>query len=47
MTLYFEADRFIEKKVATEKSKATGVPELQAIQLSKVVAPILDDLIKL
>ncbi|TMD66314.1 MAG: type I-D CRISPR-associated protein Cas10d/Csc3 [Chloroflexi bacterium] len=47
MALYFEADRFIEKKVGTEKSKASGAPELQAIQLSKVVAPILDDLVKL
>lgn len=47
MALYFEADRFIEKKVAAEKSNTSGAPELHAIQLSKVVAPILDDLVRL
>lgn len=47
LALYFEADRFIEKKVAAEKNKPSGAPELSAIQLSGAVAPILDELIKL
>jgi CRISPR-associated protein Csc3 len=47
LALYFEADRFIEKKVAAEKGKGTGVPELQAIHLSRTIAPILDTLITL
>ncbi len=47
LALYFEADRFIEKKVAAEKNKPSSAPELSAIQLSKAVAPILDELVKL
>ncbi len=47
LALYFEADRFIEKKVAAEKNKPSSAPELSAIQLSKAVAPILNELIKL
>jgi len=47
LALYFEADRFIEKKVAAEKGKTSGSAELQAIQLSNVIAPILDGLVKL
>jgi CRISPR-associated protein Csc3 len=47
LALYFEADRYIEKKVAAEKDKVSGSPELQAIHLSRIVAPILDDLVKL
>jgi hypothetical protein len=47
LALYFEADRFIEKKVAAERDKAAGTPELQAIHLSGAITPILNDLIKL
>ncbi len=47
LALYFEADRFIEKKVAAERDKASGTPELQAIHLSGAITPILNDLIKL
>jgi CRISPR-associated protein Csc3 len=47
LALYYEADRLIEKKIAAEKSKGAGAPELQAIHLSGTIAPILDNLIKL
>lgn len=47
LAIYYEADRFIEKKVAAEKNKPSSAPELSAIQLSKMVAPILDELIRL
>lgn len=47
LALYLEADRFIERKVAADKGRASGSSELQAIHLSKVVAPILDELVKL
>lgn len=47
LSIFYEADRFIEKKVAAEKNKPSSAPELSAIQLSKVVAPILNELIKL
>jgi CRISPR-associated protein Csc3 len=45
LALYFEADRWIEKKVATTKNM-TSVPGHQAISLSKEVAPLLDALVK-
>lgn len=47
LAIYYEADRFIEKKVAAEKNKPSSSPELSAIQLSRAAAPILDELIKL
>lgn len=45
LSLYFEADRWIEKKVAATKSM-TSTPEHQAIYLSKEIAPLLNALVK-
>lgn len=44
LALYYEVDRLIEKKIASEKGKAATSPEQQAITLSRQIAPLLKEL---
>src|SRR6266568_6258676 len=46
LALYYEADRLIEKKIASEKGKAATSPEQQAIALSRQIAPLLKELVE-
>jgi CRISPR-associated protein Csc3 len=46
LALYYEADRLIEKKIASEKGKAATSPEQQAIALSRQIAPLLNELVE-
>ncbi len=46
LALYYEADRLIEKKIASEKGKAATSPEQQDIALSRQIAPLLKELVE-